>query len=93
MKPCITEMRILLTAAEQGPNVIFCMPNGTNRILFMVVKQGPNVLFCMPNRIECIVLVSVMMASQINGIICSCRWREGRTISRERESIDGRTDG
>jgi hypothetical protein len=33
-------------------------------ILLMGAKQGQNVLFCMLNRIECILLVTVMVLDQ-----------------------------
>jgi hypothetical protein len=35
--PVITEMRILCVAAKQGPNAVFCMPNGTKYILLIPV--------------------------------------------------------
>jgi hypothetical protein len=34
------KMRILLMAAKQGPNVLFCMPDRTNGILLVSVMQG-----------------------------------------------------
>jgi hypothetical protein len=56
----------LCMAAKQGANVLFCVPNRTQRILLvsaittgartlcMAAKQGANVLFCMPDRTKCI---------------------------------------
>jgi hypothetical protein len=36
----MSEMRILLLAAEQGPNVLFCMPNRTKCILLVSVMYA-----------------------------------------------------
>jgi hypothetical protein len=40
--PAITEKRILLLAAKQGPNVLFCMPNRTKCVLLVLDSRvGP----------------------------------------------------